>query len=485
MSIDTVHPLYTDMLDLWTLAEDSYDGEKAIKTKTTTYLPATSGQREDGQGKRLTKGQAAYDAYILRAHYPDIFSDAVDAIIGIMHRKPPTIELPDSMAELETNATLLGESLELVLRAINTQQWLTGRLGLLADIRTDTDNPMPVLLMYGAKAIRNWDDTSVLNDDLDARLVVLDESGYAMESDLTWVHKNRYRLLGLAGDNGQLDYSGVYGTYLFEETDSAVTGVQLEVPNFMGSTLDNAIPFSFINACDLSPTPGNPPLIGLANLCLTIYRGEADYRQNLFMQGQDTLVTVGGVSGIDGDEDLRTGAGARIDCQLGGDAKYIGVSSQGLPEQRTALENDYKRAINKSGQVLNDSSGGAESGEALRIRVAARTATLPLVAKTGAAGLERVLKIIAKWQGADPDQVVVKPNLEFTEADLNGQTLVQILQAKGLGAPISYKSIHSYMAEQGFTRKTFDEESEEIAEEAPGADIPSSIINDLPNDQAQ
>jgi hypothetical protein len=191
------------------------------------------------------------------------------------------------------------------------------------------------------------------------------------------------------------------------------------------------------------------------------------------MQGQDTLVRIGA---MDDDAEVRTGAGARIDCQIGGDAKYIGVSSSGLPEQRQALENDYRRVAQKSGQLLNGSDS-AESGEALRIRVSAQTATLPQLAKTGAAALQQILRYLAEWQGANPDEVIVEPNLNFSDADLNGQTLMNIMQAKAMGAPLSEESVHEWMRDQGFTKQSYDEEINLIANESPmpGASIPSSV----------
>mgnify|MGYP006403164061 FL=1 len=317
---------------------------------------------------------------------------------------------------------------------------------------------------------------------MDVRLVVLDESGYEMDENLVWSLKNKYRILGLTDDTGKIQRNGYYGTALLQDNQE-VSGAVLTQPNFMGNTLQE-IPFVFINSKDLSPSPDAPPLDGLAKLCLAIYRGEADYRQNLFMQGQDTLVRIGAQA--DEDETVRTGAGARIDVPIGGDAKYIGVSSNGLPEQRQALENDYSRAIRKSGQLLDATSRAKESGDALRIRVAAQTATLPQIAKTGAAGLERVLKALARWYGANEDKVSVTPNLNFTEADLNGQTLVQIMQAKGLSAPISEESIHEWMQDQGFTKLTYEEEQKRLAgeEPPPGTNIPSPADqNNPPNNQ--
>jgi hypothetical protein len=200
----------------------------------------------------------------------------------------------------------------------------------------------------------------------------------------------------------------------------------------------------------------------------------------LFMQGQDTLVCIGRLGTNDDEEDVRTGAGARIDIKQGGDAKYIGVSSQGLPEQREALKNDYDRAVQKSGQLLDATSRAKESGDALRIRVAAQTATLPQIAKTGAAALEQVLKMLARWYGADEDQVSVTPNLNFTESDLNGKTLVEMMQAKGLGAPLSEESIHEWMQKEGITELTYEAELERMAQEDPtaGGGIPSPVDED-------
>lgn len=478
MSAKSVHPLYQSMLSRWQLCADSYRGEEAIKDKGTLYLPPTSGQVVDGAGSNgASLGQQAYDAYKLRAVYPDIYREAVEAAIGIMHRQPPKINLPDVLEPMREDSTLLGESLEMLLRKINARQLVTGRLGLLGDIRSDETKTRPVIAIYNALAVRNWDDTAISDDDVNIRLVVLDESAYEMNENLSWVHKDKYRVLALVNEQGAIDSSGNYASAVLDENDD-LAGVTLSSPSLSGVTL-NQIPFVFVNTKDLSPSPDVPPMDGLARLSLAIYRGEADYRQNLFMQGQDTLVRIG----AQGDEEdvVRTGAGARIDIQLGGDAKYIGVDSQGLSEQRQALENDYKRAIQKSGQLLDATSRAKESGDALRIRVAAQTATLPQIAKTGAAALERILRSLAKWYGANPDDVSVTPNLNFTEPDLNGQTLVQVMQSKGLGAPISGKSIHKWMQDHWLTTLTYEDEVKQLNEEepAPGLGIISPVDTPL------
>jgi hypothetical protein len=183
------------------------------------------------------------------------------------------------------------------------------------------------------------------------------------------------------------------------------------------------------------------------------------------MQGQETLVQIG--SYTEDDKPTRTGTGSSISVPQGGDAKYIGISADGLKEQRASLENDYKRAYSKAGQLNDATSRAKESGEALKTRAASQTATLNDIAVAGAMGLQKVLRCIAKWMGASPEEVVVKPNLDFTELEFNAQILLHLTQAKAGGAPISDETIHNYMREKGITTKTIEEEIAAISSEEP------------------
>jgi hypothetical protein len=198
-----------------------------------------------------------------------------------------------------------------------------------------------------------------------------------------------------------------------------------------------------------------------------VYQGEADYRQALFLQGQDTLVVIGAIRSEAGEDETRVGAGAKIEVDMGGDAKYIGVSATGLPELRQALENDYQRAEARTGQLVNTMSSNQESGAALQTRLGAQTATLNQIAMSGAAGLERLLKVAARWLGLDDSKVKVTPNLEFADVDMSGKDLVDLQTAKTLGAPISSETIHDIMATRGLTKLTYQEEQGKIDSEAP------------------
>ena len=465
MSITQIHPAYAEYLERWSLLRDCYSGEDAIKEAGITYLPPTPGQVLDGMGAvGANAGEAAYQAYKARAVFPDFFSVGIETLIGILNAKETKIELPAELDYLRNKAMLNGEKLSSVIRKIHEQQLIIGRVGLLADLpAVVSTNPEQYIELYNAEKILNWDDGAFNDGFFKLNLVVLDESGYERHDKFNWKKVNRYRVLTLGG----IAENEALGSYQCGTTtvNGDLDTVTLSTPVIRGEPLQE-IPFIFVGAKDLSSAPDKPPLLGLAQLCMQIYRAEADYRYTLFMQGQDTLVVVGGIrqslselpNMASATNALRVGAGARIDVEIGGDAKYVGIGATGLPEQRTALENDRNQAAVRTGQLLAPGKMSMESGEALKTRVAAQTATLTSVAIAAAAGLEQLLRIMAAWQGADPDEVKVIPNLDFTNVAIAGQDLVQLLTAKNLGMPMSYATIHAIMVDRGLTKNTFEQE---------------------------
>lgn len=464
MAINSRNPQYGLFFEDWDLMTDAYGGERRIKDHGIKYLPPTSGMVADGMNPGQ-EGYQAYQAYLLRAVFPDLVRTSVAAMVGVMHSKPPVIELPPSMEPLRDHATNQGESLEMLLRNINEAQMVTGRSGLLVDVADEAPvGTLPYLAQYIAQAIINWDDGERNDPELqNLNLVVLDESEYVRTDDFEWEFEQKYRVLVLGDpDENEAIGQGQYRFAVYDEQDSNFSFNDTVAPSVGGRKL-NFIPFTFINAADIVPQPDNPPLLGLSQLSLTIYRGEADYRQSLFMQGQDTLVVIGGQ-----DEEFRMGANASILLPSTGDAKFIGVNSDGLPEQRAALENDRKIANAMGAQLLDQSGRTAESGEALRIRVGANTATLNQVALAGAFGLENALRQVARWVGANPQDVNVIPNLDFSAEQLAGRTLVEYMTAKSMGAPYSLRSIHGEMEKKDITAMTFEEEMAEIEKEQDG-----------------
>lgn len=478
--VDTKHPLYREHEEDWLQMRDTYRGQRRVKEMGFKYLPPTSGMELDGAKVNTNSaGYRAWDAYRKRAVFPEFVKEAAKAALGVMHNKPAVIELPAQLEPLREKATVKGESLQMLLRRMNEEQLVTGRLGLLAEVPTGPGEQQPYIAFYKGEDAINWDEGSRSDLTLETlNMVVLDESqherGLSASGELEWELVRKYRVLIL----GAVDANETEGTYrvgVFREKASRapaqgeIVGLDFNetglIEPSIGGKKASELPFVFVNATDIVPEPDAPPMLGLSNLALTVYRGEADYRQALFMQGQDTLVTIGHQSEGKGPPEHRLGAGASIDLPIGGDAKFIGPDSAGLPEMRTALENDRREAGISAGKLIDDTSREKESGEALKVRVSARTATLREIALAGAEGLQEILRKIARWIGADDQAVKVTPNLDFTDDQMMGEELVQLMTAKTLGAPISMETVHKNMEERGMTEKTFEEEIEALTEE--------------------
>lgn len=467
MGLLSKHPLWSQISDQVAINRTFYRGSAAVKKETTTYLPVTAGMIIDGLGYTATgpkPGQAQYNSYLARAYVPDIYKESVEKKVGLVHKKPVVVNLPEEMKYLLTKANIKGGDIYSLYRDITFEQLVAGRVFLLADIVIRDKVPEFAFATYVFESVPNWDDDDLGDDLHKLKLVILDESGFERDNNFEWSKVSKVRVL-------TLDEAGKYVSGAFRGEGGGEPVYDAEAMNevlFNGLPLTK-IPGTFINTKDLFADPDEPPLTGLARAVATIYRLEADYRQALFMQTQDTFVIKGKIlnnnSESDGDGDIRIGAGSFLNIEKDGDAGFEGVNSNGLSELRLALENDYKRAESMSSILVNTGTS-QESGEALKTRVAAQTATLRQIAVTAAQGLESVLRDIATIMGLDPDEVTVVPNLDFTDSALATQTAVELLTAKNLGAPVSYETIHGVLRELNLTDKKFQEELDLIEEES-------------------
>ena len=495
MAIESKHPDFLEVASDYRQMRDSFGGERRIKEATFLYLPPTGGQIKDGALKSVTSpGWISYQNYLTRAQFPEFVREAVNALVGVMHAEPPIVELPEQMEPLRKHATRKGETLEMLLRRINEQQLLYGRVGLLADFPQDdflaSQAAVPHIVEYQAETIINWDDERFTEYSPNTlNFVVLNETVFVRGprgvNVFDWIEERRFRVLHLEPEDPEQPFSSlnpmVYKTF----TESDDVRSEEITPSFRGRMLEE-IPFVVIGANDLNMSPDEIPLLGLSNLCLAIYRQEADYKQALHMQGQDTLVIIGDEITREGDtkdegEETEVGAGAiiRISAGEGADAKFIGVESKGISEQRESLDADRGRAQSMGARLLEPRGTQAESGEALRIRVAASTANLATIALTGAAGLEAMLKKIARWIGANEDDVKVRPNMDFTQETPSPELARQLGEALKSGfIPLSAKAVHKWLQAKNFTKFTFDQEMKLIAADkaAQAASSQATII---------
>lgn len=412
MAVDTRHPEYTDRASEWKEMRDTSRGARSVKEEGETYLPMPSGYRAQADG-----GTRMYGAYRVRAQFPEIVAPTVRGMIGVIHRTEAQIEMPDAMQGLWERATADGLALEAFHRRITSELLLTGRYSILADAAS-TGSELPFLAGYTAEALINWS--------TDRDFYVLDESGLKREG-FEWRDQKRFRVLQMV--DGRYEVDRYHGTEKEGETLRPVA---------QGNRALDAIPFVVIGPMDLSVTPTEPPLIGVARAALAQYRLDADYRHQLYMSGQETLVI------INGDAPEAIGAGVVITLHSGTgedgkertpDAKYVGPQGTGIEAHRVAIQDERENAVSAGARLFDSAKKAAESGEALKLRYAAQTATLTSIAQASAQGLEKALRFVAIMLGQDPTKVVVKPNLDFLDTALSpqeAQALVSVWQSGGM-----------------------------------------------------
>jgi hypothetical protein len=411
MDVTTKHPHWLDRADEWMLMRDSDRGEIAVKKRGETYLRKPPGFGSSQEGRDL------YDAYRHRAQFSEAVGPTVQGMVGVIHRTEAQIELPAAMEWVWETATRDGLPLEAFHRRITSEILLTGRYGILADANAAGRS---FLAGYTAESLINWSE--------DRDFYVLDECGLVRDG-FVWNQHDAYRVLELI--------EGRYVQRVYEG-DLKIAGEELQ-PSARGGVGLTEIPFVVVGPIDLTIPPQDPPLIGVARAALAEYQLSADYRWQLFMSGQETLFVINGTK-----PDM-VGAGVVVELQGGSgpapDAKYVGPAGTGIEAHRVAMADQREKAISMGARLFDMGKKAAESGEALKIRSSAQTATLTSVSMASAQALERSLRYLAILEGFRPEEVTVKPNLDFHGQPMTAQDAEALVRTWQQGA-ISYQTLY-------------------------------------------
>lgn len=459
------HPEYVEFEASWQLMRDAVAGEDDIRARGEKYLPMKSGQAAIENPALRNK---SYNAYKARAEFPEITAPTIRGAVGVMLAKPAQIDLPESMEHLRERATLDGQTLDGLHRRIATEIMTTGRYGLMPGM---TPNGVPYLAGYIAESITNWDDPAGRLDYL-----VLDETGPVRDRETgEWKTITRYREIVADGPHYTARiWTRAGNSWSVEDEPPALTP--------RGEALGD-IPFVFVGTNDLTPSPDDVPLYGLAKLAVRVYQLDADFRTTIHMTSEPTPWANGFGEDMDGAAPLDQAPksiGSAVIWLLPPSATpgLLEFTGAGAAAQAAAIADALDRAASFGAQII-ETGQAAESGEALRLRAASQTATLTTIALNTAAGLERALRHIAVWIGADPEQVIVTPNLEFFDRRLTPQEITALVASWQAGA-VSYDTLFARLRDGGVIDegRTADDEADAI--EADEGYDPAGIIPQQP-----
>jgi hypothetical protein len=440
-NVRLLHPALTgERRAEWTLMRDAMDGESAMKLKGELYLPKPGGFKSSPSETDL------YEAYKLRAMFPEILAPSVAAMIGIVHGREIKIEMPDAMAFLWEDADGNGLPLEAFHRRITRELLVIGAYAVLADAPDNGGDPY--LVGYSRDALINWDKDWWVVDETTIR-----------RDGFVWKQLERYRLFSM----GPMGYEQM----LFEAPSYAAAEI---VVRGRGGAVLPRIPFVVGTARDLSPRIESPPLIGVARAALAIYQLSADYRWQLYMSGQETLVAIN----APGPEVL--GAGV-IHEMIGSegvtpDLKYVSPSCSGIEAHKAAIEDCRTQAVHAGARLLEQAQSGQESGEARKLRFASETATLTSVAQNSCALLERSLRNVAMLMGlgeAAEEAIVVTPPENLLDSSLTPAEAEQLMRV-WQGGGMSWQTYYDNLQKGGIASPERDADQEYALIDGQGGD---------------
>jgi hypothetical protein len=487
MPISSQHPTYKEQEDDWLTMRDALAGENAIRKSITRYLPPPPGMNMRGAADindilgSATKGvQSRYAFYGTFAEWPEIVQMTLNAIQGLVHEKPPTVVLPKDMEGLLEVATPSGDTLMDLWETMTREMFSTGRVILLGEIVGDDILICP----YTAESMINWHvlpkivgGGPIMNVFKEVKSVPKADDPYEHEDVTTY---RELQLEAILDEDGQPIGASQYRVRLWRqkandsEAKRVVTSETDEygwiTPMHFGTAWD-VIPVTVSNANDRTFKFGPIPLISAARRAISIFRKTADYFRSLYNKGDPQAV----LFGVDKDDIPSSIGGSTVWAfpDADGSAMYLDIDGQGIPMQRTAIEDQYDRFEQETGRLIaSDDQGSASnvSGETIRRKTANHQVNVKGLVINAAAAMESHLKLHAKLRGksqGEIDAIEFNANLDFAEPMMTGREFMDYVLAKNAGGPLSTETLHDIARQHKITEKTFEEETAAIESEGP------------------
>lgn len=425
----SVHPQYAENISNWEKCEDAFDGQDAVHAGGQKYLPKLGGQSNE-----------EYKAYKLRALFYSITSKSVMGMVGLAITKPPVLKHPARMDSYFVEDSGL-EFYELYTDSL-IEVLLQGRYGVFVDM--PVAGGRPVAATYDAECIVNWG----VNSLGELEFVVLKEETYVPSKDDKYelVEQEQYRELRMV--NGQFEVN------LFNEKGEKIGSTLY--PNIMGRPM-TFIPFFIVGPSGLNVEVEKSPVLDIVDINLSHYRTSADLEHGRHFTSLPTPV----VMGVDASSKLHIGSKTAWVLPMGGDAKYLEFTGQGLLSLEKAMVEKQSQLASLSSRLLDNSGRGSEAADTVRIRHLSETANLSSIVRSIEALLNKVYKTAAMMMGLDPVEVSVQLQKEFVDNRVSPAELKE-LTATYLAGLIS-KEMFVYNLRRGEMYSPTRTDAEEIA----------------------
>jgi hypothetical protein len=457
--VRTTHPDYNRMTPLWVKCADVAEGEHAVHSKGTLYLP-----------KLHDEDNAAYQSRLKRTPLFNAMWRTIAGLKGMLFRKDASIDAPQSVIDALQDADLSGTPINSLAQEVVEEILTTGRTGLLVDYPSTQQTEgmtvaqvsrlglRPVLAHYPAVTVINWR-TARVGGVQKLVLVVLKESaGVPGEDEFAQQTEDRYRVLDLI--------DGRYRQRLYRIDKKGDDELLSEYYPLMRGAALSAIPFFILSSDSIGPRIESPPLLDLAEMNLHHYMVAADYEHGCHFSGLPTAV-ISGYHAPEGEKLVIGGKGIITLPDPAATAAYMEVQSDFEALRKNLQDKKAEMAV-LGARMLENIKTGIESAETLKQRQAGEHSQLAAMADVVSMGITRVLKVFAEWMGAS-GEVSYQISKDFVPAGLTAQELTALVSAWQSGA-ISGQVLHQNLQAGEIIdgALSYEEEQERISSRSLG-----------------
>jgi uncharacterized protein DUF4055 len=189
-----------------------------------------------------------------------------------------------------------------------------------------------------------------------------------------------------------------------------------------------------VNPYDLEPAVEKPPMYDLCRVNIAHYRNSADYEHTLFMTANPTPC-FSGVTEAEEKRIVTLGPGAIYGFRSP-DAKgwMLEFEGRGAAAIRQAMVDKEARMAVLGARMIREQKRAAETAEKARLDSQDETSVVMAVVRTAQDAFTRVLRTMAGWVGANPEEVEITFNDEFIETRWTPAENLQLVAAWQQGA---------------------------------------------------
>lgn len=470
MPVDTKHKLYDARLRQWERCRDALGGEDAVHAKSVAYLPKLTDQHEDD-----------YQAYLKRAGWYNATARTVSGLKGMLLRKPPAVDVPESVKPLLDDVTLAGDPFQTFLSEVCQEILALGRVGVLVDYPDAQSVPgvtladarrlnlRPTMQLYCAESITNWR-IQTMNNKPTLTRVVLAETYLEEKDDFTGDECPQFRVLKLDAE------SGYYVVEVWRKTNTMVQGVPTSgwavwntFSPFMNNKPLDFIPFQFISGFNLDPRPDRPPLLDLVDVNYSHYRTTADYEHAGHFVGLPTPV-ISGYKPENPNDKMYIGSQAAWALpDPAAKAYFLEFTGQGMDGLAKVLDRKEQQMAVLGARMLEQQGTrkAVESADTQSIKRKGEEAMLSDVSQTISLGMTNATIWFCEWAGA-PGEAKVDLNRDFYPVNLTPQELDALTNAHQ-GGDISDEEYFEALQEGEVIdpELTFEEHQQQLLDSAP------------------